>query len=301
MKSNPDSVEAYDFRIPRRLLATSRQTLERWLIVGCTQTAERWRHLNLDVSLSHVETRTLSLDIALKSLADPGWGMQAAVGVRSFPTIMASQPGWLRVLASRLLGEDQASDQTHAPLTAIEESMAELLFQELTTALSEAWPGAEPLDIRLGEAIRRPQRTRLFAPRTTLTVVTFQIESDGHSGNLVWVLPQSEIEDLIEIECTLPDAPRVTPNSDIPWFVRGMTVPLTVELGRLTLSMTELTSLQTGDVIVLDQSPSSLLMARIGGAMKFRGRPGHMGNRRCLEIEQVLNNNPLLSSDMSHV
>ena len=290
-----DSLESVDFRKPRRLAAAPRRTLESWMSDGCTLTVERWRRLNLDVKLSLDRTLTLSLDSALESFADPGWGMQAGVGVSSFMTLITSRPRWLRSMVKLLLGEESSAEQTDAPLTAIEESMVELLFQEFMTGFSDAWPGAEPLPIRLRESVRRPRRTRLYPPHTTLTIASFQIESSVGSDHLLWALPQQDIEDLVEIECAPPDLPRVVPSPDIPRLVRAMTVPMTVELGNVTLSMAELTSLQTGDVIVLDQSSTHPLFARIGGAMKFQGRPGRIGTQRCLEIEQILDNDAPLS------
>jgi len=290
MTNTASSTKTYDFRNPRGLTSTTRRTLDGWCREGCTLTAERWRRLNLDVKLSYAGTQTQSLNSALASFPDPGWGVHAVVGVRSFTNIIAGSPGWLRVMTGSLFGSSDPVEDTDAPLTAIEESMAELLFLELIGAIGDAWPGAEPLETRLVEPIRRPRRTRLFAPRTTLCVLTFHIETENDSGDLWWAMPQEEIEDLIEIECTPPELPRVKPSPELSHLVCGMSVPLTVELGRTSISMSELTTLQAGDVVVLDQPSTRSLEARIGSAVKFRGRPGRLGSRRCLEIEQVFEN-----------
>lgn len=299
MTDLPQTIEPYDFRKPRRLAGSSRRTLHHWLEDGCTLVAERWQRLNLDVKLSLGVTQTLSLDSALEAFADPGWGMRVGIGVSSFTTVIAGGPVWLRMLVNRLLGETEPPEAKDTSLTAIEQSMAELLLQEMMTALGDAWPGAEPVDIKLHEVIPRPRRTRVFVPRTTLSVITFRMESGEGKGELIWAIPQIKIEDLIDIECSPPVTPQVKPSPDMPRLVRSMSVPLTVELGHMTLSMTELSSLQAGDVVVLDRSSALPLAARIGNAVKFHGRPGRLGNRRCLEIEQVLESDESATSNIS--
>ncbi len=281
-------IESCDFRKPRGMASASRRTFDQWVSECAKLVAERWGRLNLDVSLAHVDTQTQSLTTALASFPDPGLGVHAAIGANSLDSVIVGSPDEMRRLANQLLGSAMPTESSDAPLTAIEASMFDLLFQEFLTAVSDAWPGAKPLDVRLMATVPRPRRMRLFPLRTTLTVVTLRIESSSGGGELQWAMPQAEIEDLIEIECTPPDEPRVTPSPEMPRLVCGARIPLTVELGRMTLSMTELSSLQTGDVVVLDQPLAGSLIARIGGAEKFLGRPGRLGSHRCLEIEQIL-------------
>ncbi len=297
MTLRTEQLETCDFRKPRGMAAVSRRTFDHWISACTTLVAERWGRLNLDVSIAHIDTQTLSLNAALESFPDPGLGIQAAIGAKSLISLNVARPGGLRQLAHSLLGPAPSAETLDSPLTAIEESMLELLFQEFLSAVGDAWPGAEPLEVRLMGIVPRPRRTRLYPLRTTLTVVTLHIESTSGSGDLLWAMPQTEIEDLIEIECTPPDEPRVTPSLEMPRLICSASVPLTVELGRMTLSMTELSSLQTGDVVVLDQPLASALVARIGGAVKFLGRPGRLGSHRCLEIEKVFDGQTLEPSE----
>jgi flagellar motor switch protein FliM len=216
------------------------------------------------------------------------------------------------------MGDSQTEMSDVRSLTAVEESMAELLFAEFLQALGEAWPGAESLSCRVIDTVHQPERTRMFPPRTTLVVTTLQIRvrstadenagagraagapqakddraaSDLSPGEIVWIMPQEDIEDLIEIECETP-APQLTkPHPAIPRIMRDVPVSLKVELGRTHLLMSELTSLELGDVVILEQSVNRPLNIFIGDTVKFRGRPGRIGSRRCLEIQHVLEDAP---------
>ncbi|MBX3440636.1 MAG: FliM/FliN family flagellar motor switch protein, partial [Planctomycetaceae bacterium] len=252
------------------------------------------RKLGLTVSLRHERTRVLSLRSALESIPEPGWGMHGRIGPTSFDALLACPPRCLRSLAGRLLGDvpDEALDGDS--LTAFEESMAELLMTELLKAFGDAWPGAEPLNCRPVGTVVQPQRTRMYPPRATLVVTTFQIgagsgEAPSLGGErLVLTMPQLELEDLIEVECSMPTGQRAKPHPAIPRIMRDVPVAVTVELGRTSLSMSELTSLQSGDVVILEQPVSRPLNVLVGETLKFRGRPGRLGTRRCLEIQQLL-------------
>ncbi len=321
MTNSVATLEVHDFRQPRQLMPTSWRALQRWYAEGCELVAERWKALGLDVTLSHHHTRVLSLRSALETIPEPGWGARGTLGATSIDTLLACQPRLLRALASGLLGDTADETEDVEFLTAVEESMAELLLTEFLGGVGDAWPGAEPLNCRFRSRVDQPQRTRMYPPRTTLVVTTLCIhaaaeesgdagaESAGQEegaeespptadspgpeiGQLVWLMPQVEIEDLLEIECANPEPVRTTPNPAIPQIMREVPVCVTVELGRTRLSMSELTSLRTGDVVILEQPVNHPLNARVGNAFKFSGRPGRIGARRCLEIQKILEDTP---------
>ncbi|MGE4004142.1 MAG: FliM/FliN family flagellar motor switch protein, partial [Planctomycetaceae bacterium] len=169
----------------------------------------------------------------------------------------------------------------------------------------------EPLHCLFVGTVPQPQRTRMYPPRITLVVTTLHIgpaagsqdspRGDASGDEIVWLMPQLDIEDLVEVECATPVPQRTTPHPAIPRIMREVPVPVTVELGRTYLSMSELTSLQSGDVVILEQSVNRPLNVRVGNTFKFRGRPGRIGARRCLEIQQVLEDAPdALSAALPH-
>jgi flagellar motor switch protein FliM len=63
---------------------------------------------------------------------------------------------------------------------------------------------------------------------------------------------------------------------------------LSVELGRVQLSVIEAETLKCGDVVVLDQTIRGLLTARVAGQPKYQGRPGRIGSRLCFAIDSLV-------------
>lgn len=304
------SLEVHDFRQPRQLMPTSWRAMQRWYADACRLVAERWGRLGLDVTLTHHQTRVLSVRSALALVPEPGWGVRATFGAQSIDSLLVGRPGLLKTMANQLLGDTPAQAADSQLLTAVEESMAELLFSEFVQAVGEAWPGAESLSGRLHDTVLQPQRTRMYPPGTTLVVTALRVRAvtsessaaespeevseaqPAAASEIIWIMPQEEIEDLLEIECSSPTPQLAKPHPAIPDLMREMPVSLTVELGRTVLSMSELTSLETGDVVILEQSVNRPLNVCVGSTVKFRGRPGRIGTRRCLEIEYVMEDTP---------
>ena len=157
--------EVCDFRQPRRPSSPSGRTIDRWLRDACTLIAERWQRINLSVKMSYAGTRTQKTPSALLLLADPGWGVHATFGAVPADSLIATTLPLMHALVAQLLGvtesepDDDAEDDeptpvNEDPLSAIEESMAELLVQEWLIAVGEAWLGAEPLDTRLVDILQ---------------------------------------------------------------------------------------------------------------------------------------------------
>lgn len=281
-------IVAYDFREPRRPSAHSTQTIERWLKTAAALAAERWQQIHLSAAITYTGLKSQVTTTALSGLPDPGWGASVRFGAVPKVSIIASSLPLMHGLVSHLLGVEEAEADSTAPLTAIEESMAEFVLQEWLAAVSEAWPGAEPLDVQYQETISQPRRTRVLPQRELMFIVSLAVEAGTHQGLLQWVLPSEAVEDLIEMECDSRPLQPVTPAPQIPELIRQIPVRLTVELGHVDLTMAELTRLAIDDVLVLDQPARHLLAASVGEQQTFLGRPARVGQRRCLQIEEVL-------------
>jgi flagellar motor switch protein FliM len=71
-------------------------------------------------------------------------------------------------------------------------------------------------------------------------------------------------------------------------LVRGMKLPLTVKLGHVQLTPSQLAELQVGDVVVLHQRTSQPLKAFISGRPAFLGWPGQLAGKQAFQIEADL-------------
>jgi flagellar motor switch protein FliM len=69
-------------------------------------------------------------------------------------------------------------------------------------------------------------------------------------------------------------------------------VPVTVELGKSSISIMELSDLKKGDVIVLENKIHDEHIVRVYNKVLFYGHPGNSNNHKAIKItKSLLNNN----------
>ena len=64
-------------------------------------------------------------------------------------------------------------------------------------------------------------------------------------------------------------------------------VPITVELGKVSVTVQEMLDLTVGDVVRLDSRVNDELAVIIGQNQKFKCRPGSANNRIAVQITQA--------------
>lgn len=279
-----------DFRKPRSEAAVPRP-LAQWQDRMCTLAGEAWnKHLPSPVKWSRTRHEITAFAQAVEKLPDPGIGFVMSIGEEQFPTLWAFAPQHALLLAADLLGNLEPDWPKPRVLTAVEESLMQLLVSELAWALGEAWPGRQSIECRSGEFESRVSRSRLFARPDRMIVTEFQLSTRIGEAECWWLIPQAPFELLAGVEW--PQAPQAEePKSAAPGIERlaaGLPITLSVQLGSAKLPMAQLADLQVGDVVVLDQCISEPVLADIHGANKYRGFPGRIGIQRSFQIIDVL-------------
>jgi flagellar motor switch protein FliM len=282
-------LQTLDFQDPRRLGPTSSRVLQRWQKDACERILESWSAM-----LVHpVQMRTVSLGPVryaegLKSLPDPGLGLVLLVGPEEIPTLLTFSNGLLLRLLEATLGAPGEAWPEPRELTPLEFTMTEVLFQTLTEGLSEGWPGQDPLPLHVSETCR-PRRCRLFPTGTELVSVRWEITCGAGKEETVWLMPRESIEELLDVEQTPGGVPAVDPNEELlASIATQLPVEVVVDLGSASLSMSEISELQVGDVVILDQAVARPLVARIGDQPRWSGVPCRVGGRQALDIRGAI-------------
>jgi flagellar motor switch protein FliM len=278
-------LQTLDFHDPRRLASASSRLLQRWQRDTCERVVESWT--SLLVSPPRVKTVSIApirYGEGLKSVADPGVGIVIALGREEIPTLFTFSTRHLLGLLEGMLAEVDAWPEPHE-LTELEMTMADVLFQKLIESTSEGWPGLEPLRSRIEDTCR-PRRSRLFPPETELIAVRWEVAVGALSEETVWLMPRREMEELAGEQFTLGPLPA-DPKSDLEQIALELPVEVVVELGRASLSMSEIAGLQVGDLIILDQPVDRPLVSRVSGLPRWTGQPCRVGSRQAFDIRSA--------------
>jgi flagellar motor switch protein FliM len=278
----------YNFRKPDRLAGTLEQRLTAWLrAAGQLAAVKGARHLPFRMVLRRLEIAPPVE--ALACLSD---------GIIGYRVAFAGEPpdmlfAWPRPLALALiegvLGETPTALPEDRELSAVEMSLCEYLMQSLPAAvLQETWTGRTPLGLVVGEREPSPRWTRLFVKAEQVLQCTFTMRGSFGEQDWYWLAPYQALHELFnragEDDPTLiqQDAPR-----KLETLVRELPVEMTVDLGLVELTLSQLAGLAPGDLLILNQRVSEPLSVRVDNRVKFRGWPGRVGSRQSLQIESL--------------
>lgn len=283
-----------DFRKLRRDAVTAvPRPLAQWQDRMGVLAGEAWnRHLPSPVKWTRNRHEIATFAAVLEKLPDPGVGFVVSIGELQFPTFWAFSPKVALTLAAELIGNLEPDWPKPRSLSAVEESLIQLLINELCWALGEAWPGRQSIVCRPGAFEPRIARSRLFGRTDKMIVTEFQLATRLGDTECHWVIPQIPFEQM-----TCDEWPQTPVDEELKSTAPGIeraavALPITmaVQLGTAQLPVSQLADLNVGDVVVLDQFISDPVLADIHGAAKYRGFPGRIGTQRSFQIVDFLDN-----------
>lgn len=288
--SRAGSVQAFDFRKRRHSAPSVPRPVAQWHERIGTLAAESWgKYLAGNPLWTAGPSAVCSFAEAVAELPDPGLAFSLSLGDPAANTFWVFEQTHVLALVADLLGMAADADAAPRPLTAIEESMAQLLIAELAWAIGEAWPGRTSIPCRVGEIDRRPVLSRLFPPRDTAFVSRFSLASASGDHECIWLIPQQALERAVSAEWPAdPTAPARDSTAQLEQLAGNLSLTLRVRLGDASLPVSQLADLQVGDVIVLDQPISRPIVAEVEGEPKFLGFPGRIGSRQSFQVQEVV-------------
>ncbi len=281
--------ERLDFQTPRRPNAGSSRVLQQWHAEICTRTQERWETLiTNDFQISPQSMEPVTEHRAMQELPADGVGVRISLGISGIPSLVVVSGRLGRVLVEYVLNIQGDDWPKPTPFSPTEIAILEILFENISDAMSESWPGTEPIPSMYQEFIEKPRRARMFAHGTDLLVSKMRIKSGYGEETLHWLMPKHALEDQISQEFTtaLPTSDR-----DLTAMVAATeSIPkeIMVELGSAELKMSEITELSVGDVLLLNQSAFQPLIASIDEHPKWRVTPVTVGPRLGFQVVETI-------------
>jgi flagellar motor switch protein FliM len=276
----------HDFTKPTRLSADWRQRLSAWCKIAVSL-ANKASIRNL---ATPVEGLIQNLDVGyakkvLGRVPDEMLAYRVRIGDRVQSILLLPRHLMLN-LVGILLGETTAvaSDRD---LTLIEEKLADFyLLNHWLTFFRETWPGTAPLAWVLDERVPNLQASRMLQPEEVLVGIDFQLSGPWGKTAGAWYFAKKSLLDALGNAHHAADVvPEVQVAIRREAIVYQLPVQLEIVLGSAELRLTDLSSLQVGDVVLLDQRAADGVLARVGGQDVFRGQAGRLGSWKAFQVQ----------------
>ena len=176
--------------------------------------------------------------------------------------------------------------------TSIEQRVIKKVVAMALQDLAQSWGGIIPIQPEHTGSEMNPQFVTIVTPSEIVIKIEIHIEVDDFTGKLFFCIPYSTIEPVKEKLYSGIQGDKF--DQDHRWINRlkdillGSTVDVSAEIGKVTLTFSDLMGLKEGDVLTLNKSTSDDLVIRVEDVPKFGGQPGYSRGNQAIRITKVI-------------
>ncbi|MDR3130961.1 MAG: flagellar motor switch protein FliM [Treponema sp.] len=205
--------------------------------------------------------------------------------------ILEIDPAITFCIIDRLFGGTGEGTKSQHELTDIEQSVMEGIIVRILGNMREAWAQVIDLRPRLGQIDTNPQFAQIVAPTEMVVLVTLETKVGEVEGMMNFCIPYLTIEPIIgklSAQFWYSSVRRGTTTENLNLLkdkLSTVDVNMVAEIGKIQISVRDVLSLQTGDIIQLYSvrvgDPFSL---SVGNKKMFLCRPGVIGKKIAVQV-----------------
>ncbi|HWI62404.1 MAG TPA: flagellar motor switch protein FliM [Symbiobacteriaceae bacterium] len=288
----PKRIRQYDFSRPDKFSKDQIRTLqmihENFIRPLQTYFAGRFRTM-VQMVVGSVDQNTYSEFI--RSVSNPSVICPFTMAPLPGTCVLDINPVIAFPMIDRLFGGPGGSMPQSRPLTEIESAVMQGIVKGTLDAYSEAWRNVYDMRITPGNIETNPMFVQVAAPGEIVITVAIDVRVGEHVGVITLCLPHLTLEpilDKLSAHNWFKNQAREVRPADaaaIQSVVGEAKVPVTVELGRVELTVGEILGLNIGDMVVLETKLADPVRVKVGNETKFLGKPGQIRGRVVVEID----------------
>ena len=205
---------------------------------------------------------------------------------------MATNLGY--AIVDRMLGGKGESLEKIREYSEIELLILERIFIVCVNLLHEPWQNVVEIHPRLERIETNSQYAQIISPSEMIAIITINVKIGDVEGLMNICLPFITVEDVIDKLNTkywYANMQRYdeTDYADaIEVLIRKAQIPIKAVLGSSTISVSDFSMLQVGDIIRLDRKAEEELDVYVGNIKKFTALPGASGDNYAVRVTEVI-------------
>lgn len=205
---------------------------------------------------------------------------------------IASNLGYAMV--DRMLGGEGEPLEKTREFSEIELLIIERLLTVCVNLLHEPWENVVDIHPRLERIETNSQFAQIISPSEMIAIVTINIKIGDVEGLMNVCLPYLTLEDIMDKlntkywYSTMQDKDEQQYVDAIETLISKAPIPMKAVLGNSTISVSDFSGLQVGDIIRLDTKVNQELDVFVGNIKKFTALPGSSGDKYAVRITSVI-------------
>ncbi len=205
---------------------------------------------------------------------------------------MASNLGY--AIVDRMLGgAGEPLDKTRE-FSEIELLIIERIFTVCVNLMREPWENVVDIHPRLERIETNSQFAQIISPSEMIAIVTINIKLGDVEGLMNICLPYITLEDVMDKlntkywYSTIQDRDETEYMYAIESLISKASIPIKAVLGNSTISVSDFSSLQVGDIIRLDTKVEDELDVFVGNIKKFTALPGSSEGKYAVRVTSII-------------
>ena len=287
-ETRESGIELFDFRRPGGLAFDNADCWRTWMDAFQLDFREKWLQMTrFETEVNCASPISMSFDKVRKQIANPAVARNMTLGSHAIPVLMVFPRQMALGGVLQLLGESLTEWPEDRPLTSIEASLCEIMFQRIMESLADSWPEKDPLPCQAGAIDLAPHRCRNWDPTTVMSRAVLELSLGDVKAECQWIMPQAELEELLSEIRHVDSVNTADSRQKMQECLYRVPAEVNVALGEANVSVARLANLKKGDVVILDQKIHEPLPLVVEGKTKFHGWLGRSGSRQAFNIIQT--------------
>lgn len=205
---------------------------------------------------------------------------------------IASNLGYAMV--DRMLGGEGEPLEKTREFSEIELLIIERILTVCVNLLHEPWENVVDIHPRLERIETNSQFAQIISPSEMIAIVTINLKIGDVEGLMNVCLPYLTLEDIMDKlntkywYSTMQDKDEQQYVDAIETLISKAPIPMKAVLGNSTISVSDFSGLQVGDIIRLDTKVNQELDVFVGNIKKFTALPGSSGDKYAVRITSVI-------------
>lgn len=293
--SDEKQVKNYDFARPAKFSKEHLRTLE--IIFehyGRLLSTNLPVYLRKTIQVEVMNSEAVSYSEFSNALSNP-----VLLGIINFAPLkgniileIASNLGYAMV--DRMLGgAGEPLDKTRE-FSEIELLIIERILTVCVNLLREPWENVVDIHPRLERIETNSQFAQIISPSEMIAIVTINIKVGDVEGLMNICLPYLTLEDVMDKlntkywYSTMQDRDEQQYMDAIESLISKASIPIKAVLGTSSISVSDFSTLQPGDIIRLDTKVDDELDVFVGNIRKFTALPGASGDKYAVRVTSII-------------
>ena len=293
--SDEKQIKNYDFARPAKFSKEHLRTLEIIFVhYGRLLSTNLPVYLRKAIQVEVMNSEAVSYSEFSNALSNP-----VLLGIINFAPLkgniileIASNLGYAMV--DRMLGGEGEPLEKTREFSEIELLIIERILTVCVNLLHEPWENVVDIHPRLERIETNSQFAQIISPSEMIAIVTINIKIGDVEGLMNVCLPYLTLEDIMDKlntkywYSTMQDKDEQQYVDAIETLISKAPIPMKAVLGNSTISVSDFSGLQVGDIIRLDTKVNQELDVFVGNIKKFTALPGSSGDKYAVRITSVI-------------